>query len=264
MNASKPTRACAVISFLLMIFANIFAEVFALNGTTTGGVSDSFPTLFTPAGYTFAIWGLIYLLLLLHVLYVTSIIRVGPSAISVADANYIERLFSVSSIANAAWIICWHFFAIPLTVVLIFTMLACIALVNVRLHRLDLGNGDRVCTLLPFSVYFGWLTVAAIANVCVLLVSWGFTGAPFPDIWTIAILLVGSAIASATALHHGDAAYMIVVIWAYIGILVNHVSAEGYALGFVDITVTTALCIAAMVTVAAVVLRPKGRPSIRR
>jgi len=263
MNASRPAKACAVVSFLLMIVVNILAETFALNGTTTGGVSDAFPTLFTPAGYTFAIWGLIYLLLLLHVLYSVSAIRVGESAISTADANYIERLFSVSSIANAAWIICWHFFVIPITVVLTFVMLACIALVNVRLHRLELGNGDRVFAMLPFSVYFGWLTVAAIANVCVLFVSWGFTGAPFPDIWAIAVLLVGSAIASATALHHGDAAYIIVIIWAYVGIFVRHASADGYAFGYIDVAVTTALCIATMVAVAAVVLKPKGRPSVR-
>jgi hypothetical protein len=42
-----------------MIVLNVLANALPLGGRTTGEISDAYPNLFAPAGYTFAIWGLI-------------------------------------------------------------------------------------------------------------------------------------------------------------------------------------------------------------
>jgi hypothetical protein len=56
----------AVAAHLLLRYAValVMATSLPINGIATGDISDQFPVLFTPAGYVFSIWGVIYLLLL--------------------------------------------------------------------------------------------------------------------------------------------------------------------------------------------------------
>ena len=46
-----------------MLMMNYLANSLPLNNKTTGQLSDAYPNLFVPAGITFSIWGIIYLLL---------------------------------------------------------------------------------------------------------------------------------------------------------------------------------------------------------
>ena len=55
-----------VLFFAGMIVMNYLANALPLNNKTTGELSDSFPNLFVPAGITFSIWGIIYILLLVY------------------------------------------------------------------------------------------------------------------------------------------------------------------------------------------------------
>ena len=63
-----PVKALVAITYLTMIVTNYLANALPLNGRSTGDISDAYPSLFTPAGITFSIWGVIYLLLGAHVL----------------------------------------------------------------------------------------------------------------------------------------------------------------------------------------------------
>ncbi|HNX79137.1 MAG TPA: hypothetical protein PKJ24_04610 [Prolixibacteraceae bacterium] len=54
-----------ILFFAGMVVMNYLANALPLNGKNTGELSDAFPNLFVPAGITFSIWGVIYLLLLL-------------------------------------------------------------------------------------------------------------------------------------------------------------------------------------------------------
>ena len=58
-----------IAAFLLVIVVNGMANGVPLGGRTTGEISAAYPTLFTPAGFTFGIWGLIYTLLTCFVIY---------------------------------------------------------------------------------------------------------------------------------------------------------------------------------------------------
>jgi hypothetical protein len=46
-----------------MVIVNYLAVALSLNNKTTGELSDQHPNLFVPPGFTFSIWGVIYLLL---------------------------------------------------------------------------------------------------------------------------------------------------------------------------------------------------------
>lgn len=239
-------RTAVSVSFLLMIVINVLAETLPLGGRTTGQVSDSYPNLFSPAGYTFAIWGLIYLLGALHVLYQLGIFRSRRVG---ADEKLLARIaipFSVSSLANAAWIFFWHYDQIALSMAMMLVILISLALIMVMLRRRTLSTREKILVKLPFSVYFGWITVATIANAATLLVSLGWDRWGLSEgLWTTVMLIAGLLIGVAWIFHARDLTYGLVLVWAYTGILVRHFTA--YAGAHPAVIAVTAVCIAAFI-----------------
>jgi hypothetical protein len=225
-----PVKALVVITYLAMIVTNYLANALPLNGRSTGDVSEAYPSLFTPAGITFSIWGVIYLLLGAHVLYQLGLFRDQPeSADQTALLNRIGVLFSVSSLANTVWVFAWHFDLIPLSAVLIVTILVCLALIVTTLRKANLTGRQRWLIGVPFSVYFGWITVAVVANITVLLVSLRWDGFGLSDSsWAAAMVLVAMGIGTLTMIRNRDVAYGLVLIWAYSGILLRQISTDGF------------------------------------
>ncbi len=219
---NKVLKVLVAAAFVAMVAINALANLLPLNQITTGQVSDSYPNLFTPAPFTFSIWGLIYLLLGLHVLYLMGVFG-GPKNVNPDVIKKTALLFSVSSLLNTAWIFAWHYLQIPLTMVLMAGILICLLGITHTYYKTGLKGKDILLLSLPFSVYFGWITVATIANATVLLVSLDWNGFGIaPHIWTVIILFTGVLIGSVTALRRRDAAYGLVILWAYTGILIRH------------------------------------------
>lgn len=267
-RSRAPIRVLVAATYVVMIAVNYLANALPLNGRRTGDVSDAYPSLFTPAGVTFSIWGVIYLLLGMHVLYQLGLFR-GDERGDHRDAllNRIGVLFSISSLANAAWVFAWHYDVIPLSAVLLLVILVCLILLTNTLRAAALTGRERWFIGVPFSVYFGWSTVATIANITVLLVSWHWTGFGLSDsTWAAVIVVVGMVIGTATMLRNRDAAYGLVLIWAYLGILLRQTSPGGFSGRYVG---SIAAVIAALVVfiVAEVVVmrrRPIGSEMMHR
>lgn len=221
-----PIKILIALSYLVMIAANGAANALPLNGRRTGDVSDAYPSLFTPAGVTFSIWGVIYLLLGAHVLYQLGLFRDRPdTAADTALLNRVGLLFALSSLTNTAWIFAWHYDLIPLSAVLLITIFVLLAMIVTTVRRANLTGRRRWFIGVPFSVYFGWSTVAVVANITVLLVYLKWDGFGIADsTWAVAIILVAMGIGTATMLRNRDVAYGLVLIWAYIGILIRQTS----------------------------------------
>jgi hypothetical protein len=137
-------------------------------------------------------------------------------------------LFSISSVANTAWVFAWHYGLIPLSAVLIVAILVCLILITNSLWAANLTARERWLVGVPFSVYFGWTTVATVANITVLLVYLNWDGFGLADsTWAAIIVVVAMAIGAATTLRNRDVAYGLVLIWAFAGILIRQTSADG-------------------------------------
>jgi len=259
-----PIKALVVLTYLAMIGANVLANVLPLNGRNTGDVSNAYPSLFTPAGFTFSIWGVIYLLLGAHVLYQLGLFRDGPdTAEQSALLNRVGVLFAVSSVANTAWVFAWHYDYIPLTAVLTSVILVCLALIATTLRRAHLSARQRWFIGVPFSVYFGWATVATVANITVLLVSWKWDGFGLPEsTWAVIIVLVAMAIGTVTMLRNNDVAYGLVFIWAYLGILSRQMSADGLAGRYPAVIAAVIASLVIYVVVETMILRSRGARNV--
>ena len=260
MNDSK-MRLYGVLNaaaFVVMVVVNALSAQLPINGITPGEVSDSFPNLFAPAGITFSIWGVIYLLLTGFILYQFGVFK-GKSGYSLESVKTIGLLFVISSAANAAWIFSWHYFIIPLSLVLMLVILICLIMIHQRLMGQQLSTKEKIFVKLPFSIYFGWITIATIANVTTLLVSLGWDGFGISEaVWMVIVLAVGVVIAGTIIIGKKDIFYGLVILWAYAGILIKHLTV--FAGQYVQVITASGIALGALlvcVIIAAIQLKTK-------
>lgn len=214
-----------VIGFLGTVIVNGLANALPINNKATGELSDQYPNLFVPAGLTFSIWGLIYLLLAIFTVY--SLVRAIRGDTRGSFIDKIGILFFLSCVANIGWIYAWHYEIVPISLVIMLLLFGCLLAIYLRLGVGNKGptTKEQYLVHLPFSVYLGWITIATIANVTALLVdiNWNRFGLS-EQFWTVAVIAVGIAIALSVLVRRRDIFYCLVVDWALLGILIKRLA----------------------------------------
>jgi translocator protein len=216
MNRDMLRQTVNVVAALVTIAVNVMANIVPFNGKNTGAISDSFHVFFVPAGYVFAIWGVIYLFLIAFAVY-----QALPSQRTNPRLRRIGWLFLAGCIANSAWIFLWHYGYLALTLVAMLTLLVSLIMIYLRLDigRTPVPTVEKWCVDMLFKVYLGWITVATVANVTDLLydLKWNGFGIQ-PEVWAAIMLLVTMIVTIAMILTRLDVAYTLVIIWAGIGV----------------------------------------------
>jgi hypothetical protein len=208
-----------LIAYIGTLVVNGLANALPLNGVTTGDLSDKYENLFVPAGITFSIWGLIYVLLGIFVVYqFVAVRRNGGAPLFV---QLIGIWFLASCLANMGWIFAWHYEILPLSLFVMLLLLASLifAYVHLEVGHAGASQEERYFVHLPFSVYLGWITIATIANVTTLLVSIGWDGFGIAgQWWAVVLIAAGVILAIAALVTRNDIFYALVVDWALVGI----------------------------------------------
>ncbi|AIY04738.1 membrane protein [Planococcus sp. PAMC 21323] len=202
------------IAFIAVVVMNTLANTLPLNGQTTGELSNRLSVLFTPAGYVFSIWGIIYLLLAVWIIAFWVRLRKGQSP------SYTTALmFTLSCVFNISWLLLWHYEFFASSIIAMLGYL--IALIFLYLQY---GNSEKSLTeRLPISINLGWISVATIANISFVLTYYNWSGWGLSDqLWTVIMLTVATALALHIRFHHMDIPFALVFIWAFIGIAIKH------------------------------------------
>jgi hypothetical protein len=216
-----------IIGLVAVLVMNYLANTLPLGGRTTGEVSAAFPSLFTPAGFTFSIWGLIYLLLILFAFYQSKGLF-GDSNLKQNRFLYrIDIWFFVSCLANVGWLIAWHHQKLLLSLALMVVLLFAVGTIYLQLGagRRIISRNERFFVHLPFSIYFGWITVATIANVSIFLlkINWnrfGFT----EEFWAAIMIATASIVGILVLLSRKDFFFSLVIVWALSGIISKRIA----------------------------------------
>jgi len=225
-----------LILFAGMIVMNYLATSLPLNNKTTGELSDSFPNLFVPAGITFSIWGVIYLLILVYCVVQFT----GSNQIIISNISW---LFGISCILNALWIVTWHYGKLPLSLLVMLGILVTLIYINIIIK--DLPSG---LIKVSFGIYLGWICIATIANVTALLVHYNWNGFGISEeVWTMIMITVGALIVSLTLYQLRNPFIGLSVIWAFAGIIIKR--QDDYR--SIVITAAIALSIVAVMTALA-------------
>ncbi len=243
MNKKKNLIASVVvlITYTIMVVVNSLANILPINGIGTGEISDSYPNLFAPAGFTFAIWGVIYILLLGHSIY--QLIN-REEMFKNEDFKMIGFWFAFSSIINTIWIFTWHYEIIWLSLILMIMILVSLIAINFRLRIAVLTKKEILFVRTPFAVYFGWITVATIANFTTFFVSINWNQFGLTEVfWTVTMIIIGALVGFVSMLFYRSFSYGLVIIWAYLGIAIKHLSADFFDGNYPQVLIAAAVSI---------------------
>ncbi len=246
----KTYQILNIVGVLVVLVINYLAVALPIAGNTTGELSARYPSMFTPAGFTFSIWGLIYLLLIIFAIYQSRGLF-GNS--DLPQNRFLYRIniwFFISSLANGGWIFAWHHQVIWLSMLLMLVVFFSLLTIYLRLeigHRV-VSRAERFMVHMPFSVYLGWITVATIANAAVLLIRYHWNGFGLGgEFWASLMVAIAAVIAVAMLFRRRDLFYSLVIIWAFVGIISKRTSSGDAPTS--AIVVTAALGILLLVAV---------------
>ena len=178
-----------IVAFLLVVILNYFSNTGAINGETMGSVSAEYENLFTPAGYAFSIWGLIYFALAAFVVFQ----KVNSDGR--AEAGKIGWWFVITCILNITWIFAWlnHFTGLSVLIMLLLLFSLIMIILKTRMELDNASLSIIAFVWWPFSFYAGWITVALIANTAAWLTSLGWDGFGISEVtWTV--IMIGAAL----------------------------------------------------------------------
>lgn len=216
-------RIANLIGIISVLMVNTLAVTLPINGKSTGELSDQYPNLFVPAGITFSIWSIIYLLLIGFIVH-----QFNPWSYPAARRHTMETisktgwLFCISCLANAGWILAWHYEQVGFSVCIMLLLIASLIGITLRNSIFTLNQGWRhnLFVQIPFSIYLGWITIATIANITAWLTfhqwnRWGFTEVK----WTIWMIQAGTIITILMVMRRNNLYFAAVVLWAFYGII---------------------------------------------
>jgi benzodiazapine receptor len=217
-------QAANVVAVIAVLIVNTLSETLPINGVTSAQVSASYPNLFTPPGYVFSIWSVIYTLAIVFMIY-----QARPSQRNEGYLTRIGFLYFVGALANMCWLLVFHYsYGMPqlLAASLIPMTMLLLCLLSIY-QRLGIGKrqvprNQKLAVHLPISVYLGWISLAIIANIASTL------NVLFPSIpmsaqalWTALVVVVALVITVLMVWGRRDFAFGLVVVWASIGIALN-------------------------------------------
>jgi hypothetical protein len=215
MKRITSSQLITILASVITITVNALANILPLNGLTTGEISDRFDIYFVPAGYVFSIWGLIYLGLILYTIF-----QALPSQRENETLKKIAPAYWLASAANSAWIFLWHYEVFQFTLVAMVSLLFSLLVIYTSLANVT--GMIKWLVKLPFSIYLGWITVATVANASQFLyyIDWNGLGIA-PTIWAVIMIAVATLLGILMIWRENNFAYVLVLIWAFIGITVS-------------------------------------------
>ena len=234
-----------VIATIVTIVLNVFSST--IFGKSVGEISRKHPVPITPANYAFSIWGLIYLGLIAFAIY-----QALPAQRSNPRLRRIGYWYVLSCIGNIAWEVVWLNEQINLSILMIGILLVALLVLYIRAHinREHVSTAESWCVNAPFGIYLGWVTVASIVNMAVVLANVGWNGFGIsPTIWTVLLLLIGTAIAVYVGLSNVDMAYLAVIIWAFTAIFFKNSGTPAIAI------TAAVMSVIALITIVIIALR---------
>ncbi|WP_019243504.1 MULTISPECIES: tryptophan-rich sensory protein [Bacillus] len=209
-----------IVTFILVLIVNFFAETIPLNDQTTGEISNKLDVILTPAGFTFSIWIVIYILVGIWVFR-----QIPSNRRNLRLYRATSPYFIISNLLNCAWIFLWHYEQFLASVIIMLLLLLSLIFVYQRIHKAEHDFID----LFPFSIYLGWITVATFVNIAYYVKYLGWNGFGLSmTLWSFIILIMIAVITILFRLYQNDWAYPLVISWSLIGIGVSNLQTHTF------------------------------------
>lgn len=229
----KKVRTLAILNLIFYVIAFAVSNLSQLKifgGVTNADISNKYDTVFTPAGITFAIWGVIYLSLFGFTIY--HLIKAYQDDVH-AEANQdvlkIDNLFIINNIATTFWVFAFTYEYLFTSMLLIIIQLITLVKIFINLHLFDNDKtfSSKLFTAFPLTIYFAWLCVANIANISLYLVSVNWDGFGIaPAVWAMVMIIVTVVLSAFIIIKKNNPFFGLVIIWALYGIVIKRTAVD--------------------------------------
>ncbi|MGY2133730.1 hypothetical protein ACW9KT_15990 [Hymenobacter sp. HD11105] len=216
-TAARVWRWLAALSILGNIGLNYYSQAYPFNGQTMGAVSAQYPTIITPAGYAFSIWGVIFLALTIYAVW-----QLLPAQRYNLLPDTVAVPLTVASLATAAWVVLFAYELIGLSVLTMLIILGALIIIYGRARKQVLADDAPRWVSVPFALYLGWISVASAINITL-----GLGEAGWQPALNMSVLLAFGLLAVVVALGllissaFRESVYPLVLAWALVAIWVS-------------------------------------------
>ncbi|MBK0381765.1 hypothetical protein I5M32_02230 [Pedobacter sp. SD-b] len=251
----KKVKSLAILNLVFFVIAFTVSNLSQLKifgGVTNADISDKYATVFTPAGITFAIWGLIYLSLFGFTIY--HLIKAYKDNVHSEASQAILKignLFIINNIATTFWVFAFTYEYLLVSMILIIIQLITLLMIFIKLNLFDIDKSfyNKLFTQFPLSIYFAWLCVANVANISLYLTSIGWSGFGIPEsLWAQIMIIVIALVSFFIVVFKRNVFFGLVAVWSVYGIRIKRVQIDDvlyssvinvcdFALGFIAIIV---------------------------
>ncbi|KAM3112267.1 tryptophan-rich sensory protein [Phormidesmis sp. 146-33] len=240
-SQDKLLAVLTIVAILGAIIINGISNFFPINGLSIGAIANTIfaNVLITPANYAFAIWGLIY----------TGLIAFGVYQLSVNRRNHplIQKVrlpIIWASVFQSIWVFQFqlrnYWLSVAFMVGILISLI--VAFLSIQQHQDSLSRSEKWYVQIPFSVYFGWISVATIVNVASALYAIDWDGGGIaPAVWTVVMAVIATVISAVITIRYRDIAFSGVIIWALVAIAIRQSSQVGIMTSMIGLAIVLAL-----------------------
>lgn len=204
---------------LLLFFIVVVVNYLTATGKIPGlspqrEVSNLYDTPITPAGFAFSIWGLIYLLLFVVIVYM---IHLSSDRSHRSDiVNEITRPLLGIFVFNVVWNIVFGMKWIGISFLMIIGYWISLIFIGTALSR----SRIRLNPIFPvaFGIHTGWITIASVVNLYAFFVKlqWGI--ADRPQVWMTIGIVLAVVLVAVLQVFLRNAVLPFATAWALFGI----------------------------------------------
>ncbi|WP_057939553.1 hypothetical protein [Algoriphagus resistens] len=221
-NSHRVYALLNMIVLIVVIFWNYWVNTNGLNGNTVSSLSEEYENLFTPAGYAFSIWGIIFLSL-----FAQAIFFISRAFSPIKDSDFLSQIgpyLIIANTGNALWIYMWLMEFTDFTVVIMLGILVClvITILNTNMERWDAPRPIIFWLWWPIALYSGWIAVATIANISAYLAKIGWNGGISEVTWTVTMLVIAVLLNLFMIAMRNLREFALVGVWGLLAIAVRH------------------------------------------
>ena len=222
----KKQQTLSILNLLAVLFAigiNYYSQIHTIHGNRVSDMSDEYNNLFTPAGYAFSIWGIIFIAIFIFAIY-----QIYRTFVKKKTFDFISQTglwFVLANVGNGLWVITWLYdytwVSVVIMLVILFSLIKIV--VNTNMELSSVPAKTIVFGWWPISIYAGWISVATIANIAAYLSKLGWEGGFLsPEAWTIALIVIATGLNLILIATRGMREFAVVGAWALIAIYVRH------------------------------------------
>lgn len=249
-EARITSKVFGIISFIAMVIVKVYANTFSIHGKTTYEILKSYPNLFSPISYSYFILLPISLLFLGFTLYQAGLIIRGKSKLEIDRFEKFRLFFILISVVSTLSTISLHYdfmaLSLALLLIVVISLFHSISMIGYE----DLSKWDKVFIRLPFSMYFAWVLIEVVIMLVSLLISIGWQSFGVTALnSTIALVLIITILSLMLMFRFRNLGFGLTMIWGLSGILMKHLSPDGFRCQYIEIVVTTAICMASLLAV---------------